>query len=85
MLAQKEEELLEQQVKKEDAQKAARGLRTKQRHLRSDRDLRLAQASAITLEADEMDERINEAGDKITEFEDEVDECDHMIDVLKVR
>ncbi|KAL8877171.1 MAG: hypothetical protein Q9198_004768, partial [Flavoplaca austrocitrina] len=34
MLAQKEDELLEQQVKKEDAQKAAREQRTKQRHLR---------------------------------------------------
>ncbi|KAL8837145.1 MAG: hypothetical protein Q9176_005888 [Flavoplaca citrina] len=85
MLVQKEEELLEQQVKKEDAQKAAREQRTKQRHLRSDRDLRLAQARAIILEAEETEERMNEAGEKTMELEDEVDECDHMIDVLKVR
>ncbi|KAL9626716.1 MAG: hypothetical protein Q9204_007092 [Flavoplaca sp. TL-2023a] len=83
MLAQKEVELLEQQVKKEDAQKAAREQRTKQRHLRSDRDLRLAQARAIVLEAEEIEERMNEAGEKTMEHEDEVDECDHMIDVLK--
>ncbi|KAL8877550.1 MAG: hypothetical protein Q9192_008645, partial [Flavoplaca navasiana] len=82
-LALKEEELLEQRAKKQEARTDTQKQVAERNRLAADEALVRGQIDELEVRSDELERMAKEAKEAAEEGEEEVKECDHMIEVLK--
>lgn len=85
MLALKEEELLEQRAKKQEARTETQKQVAERKRLATEWGLVRGQIDELKVRSNELERMAKEAKEQAEEGVEEVKECDHMIEVLKVR